>query len=210
MMKSPMLDEVIETATGEREVHRALEWYAWVVMKLVTNDHSFVVSEFSLGGEYKADFVVADYFSGGWEIHFIELEPPSMSPFNKNGDFSPRLNHAAGQVRKWKQFEDRHDKRPFLMSRLRDAIIAKDLTWADRREPLDSQGGKLTDPESVFLMEYHVIMGRRRHLNSELMARKAALIKTDGFELITYDRVLDEYLRQRADATYTGTVRPPT
>lgn len=83
------------------------------------------------------------------------------------------------------------------------------MAWADQREPLDSQGGKLTDPESVLLMEYHVIMGRRRHLNPELMARKAAIIKTDGFELITYDRVLDEYLRQREDATYNGTVRKP-
>lgn len=204
-----MLDRVIETASGEREVHRALEWYAWVVMKLVANDQSFVVSEFSLGGEYKADFVVADYFSGGWEIHFIELEPPSLSPFNKRGDFSPRLNHAAGQVRKWKRFEDRHDKRPFLMDRLRDAIIAKDLAWADGREPLDSQGGKITDPESVILMEYHVIMGRRSDLNPELMARKAAMITTDGFELITYDRAISEYFRQREDATYNGTVKPP-
>ncbi len=81
--------------------------------------------------------------------------------------------------------------------------------WADGREPLDSQGGKLTDPESVFLMEYHVIMGRRRDLNPELMARKAAMVKTDGFELITYDRVLDGYLRQRGDASYEGTVQSP-
>jgi hypothetical protein len=37
-MKAPMLDRVIKNTAGEREVHRALEWYPWVIMEVVTND----------------------------------------------------------------------------------------------------------------------------------------------------------------------------
>ncbi len=208
-MNAPDLDHVITTAEGEREVHRALEWYPWVVMKLVTGDQSFVVSEFVLGSEYKADFIVADCFSGGWELHFIELEPPNLSPFNRKGDYAPRLNHAVGQIRKWKLFEERHDKRPYLMDQLGRAITTKDLTWADGREPSDTAGGKITNPESIVVFNYHVIMGRRSHLSSELLTRKAGLIKTDLCELITYDRVLEEAVRQADDFSYRGTVRQP-
>jgi len=34
------------------------------------------------------------------------------------------------------------------------------------------------------------------------MARKAVLAETDGFELITYDRVLELHDQQRRDPTY--------
>ena len=54
-----MLDRVIKNTAGEREVHHALEWYPWVIMEVVTNDQGFVVSQFSIGDQYKADFVVA-------------------------------------------------------------------------------------------------------------------------------------------------------
>ena len=178
-------------------------------MKLVTAHQSFVVSEFSLGGEHRADFVVADYFSGGWDLHFIELEPASLSPFNSKGDFSSRLNHAAGQIRKWKLFEERHDKRPFLAQALDRAMETRDLTWADGRQPTDSVGYRITNPESVLVFHYHVIIGRRHHLNRDLLARKAAMITTDGFALITYDRVLEEFARQRDDPLYSGTARDP-
>src|SRR5262245_1125041 len=109
-------------------------------MEVLTNDQGFVVSEFSIGDQYKADFVVASAFSGGWEIHFIELEPPSLSPFNKKGELSSRLVHAAGQIRHWKDFESRHDK----------------IDWC---------GANIIWPESMLLMEYHVIMARRSHLS---------------------------------------------
>ena len=94
----PRLDRIIETAKTEREIQSALEWHRWVVMELVSNRQSYVVSQFALGDEHRADFVVGDYFSGGWDIHFIELEMPSASPFKRNGDLSATLVHASGQV----------------------------------------------------------------------------------------------------------------
>jgi hypothetical protein len=152
----------------------------------------------------KADFITLHGWSGGWDIHFIELEPPSLSPFNKKGGFSPRLTHAAGQIRCWKEFEERGEKRVYLVTQLRKAIIAKELLWHDGREPIDSCGGSLTLPESGLITHYHVIMGRRSHLDRDLLARKAMLKKTAGFELITYDRILETFDRQRRDSSYSN------
>ncbi len=155
VMSTP-LHKAVKGTRGERAVHRELKKRPWVLKDLVVTccNLCFVISHFNLGDEHEADFVVLHGFSGGWDIHFIELEPPSLAPFNAKGDFSPRLNHAAGQIRRWKQFEGRHDKRPYLVSQLRDAVITKDLLWQKRREPTDSAGCKLTDPESMLLMHY--------------------------------------------------------
>jgi len=92
--------------------------------------------------------------------------------------------------------------RALFADRLRHAVIEKDLLWREGKEPTDSAGWKLTDTNSGLFMHYHVIMGRRQHLTDELMARKAALAETDGFELVTYDRVLEVHERQRRDPTY--------
>jgi hypothetical protein len=186
------LHQAVRKGSGERAVHRKLERRPWVLKDLVVSccNLCYVISHFKLGDEYEADFVVLHGFSGGWDIHFIELEPPSLSPFNAKGDLSPRLNHAAGQIRRWKEFYNRHDKAPYLVAQLRDAVIAKDLVWHDGKEPMDSVGYPLTRPESMLIMHYHVIMGLRQHLGLEWLTRKAGLAKTDGFELITYDRVL--------------------
>lgn len=198
------LHQAVRSVPGERAVHRELERRPWVLKDLVVSccNLCYVISHFKLGDEYEADFVVLHGFSGGWDIHFIELEPPSMSPFNAKGNFSPRLNHAAGQIRCWKEFNDRRDKAPYLVAQLREAVIAKDLLWHDGREPTDSAGCPLTRPESMLIMYYHIIIGLRQHLNLDGLARKAGLVKTDGFELITYDRILEIYDRQRRDPTY--------
>ena len=51
-------------------------------------------------------------------------------------------------------------------------------------------------------LEYHVVMGRRAQVNPQLMLRKARLVETNGYELITYDRVVGAYNQQRKDLTY--------
>ena len=40
----------------------------------------YVVAEFPLGTEYRVDFVTLGPFSGAFEVHFIEFEPPSAHP----------------------------------------------------------------------------------------------------------------------------------
>jgi hypothetical protein len=191
--KCQELRNSIESSSGEREVHRQLELHPWVVLRLfeIGHNNGYIVSHFSLGDEFEADLVVLCGFSGGWNVHFVELEPPSLSPFNKSGDYSPRLNHAAGQIRRWKLFVKQPSKEAYLISQLACAAQAKDLLWHDGEEPTDSVGWRIDDPRSMHLFHFHVVMGRRQHLDDTLMTRKASLLQTDGFGLMTYDRVLE-------------------
>lgn len=200
--KSTPLEIALNTDVGERLIHRELEKLPWVLVDLFSGGIPFVVSHFSLGDEFEADFVVLKGFSGGWNIHFIELEPASLQPFKANGEFSPRLNHAAAQIRKWRAFYERRDKLPYLVSQLNDAVIKKDLLWADHREPTDSVGWPFIHPDSWHVPHFHVIMGRRQQFATLTLRLKAGLAQTEGFELITYDRVLDLHLHQLEDPAY--------
>jgi hypothetical protein len=199
------LRKAIESSTGERNVHRELEMNPWVVLRLFETSHNnaYIVSHFSLGDEFEADLVVLRGFSGGWNVHFIELEPPALSPFNKSGNYSPRLNHAAGQIRRWKLFTEQPNKKTYLISQLARAAQAKELLWQDGRTPTCSVGWRFDDPRSMHLFHFHIVMGRRQHLNDAAMTQKASLVKTDGFELITYDRVLEWLKKIESDSTYT-------
>lgn len=198
------LRKAVETSSGEREIHRQLEANPWVVLRLLLqgSNGGYVISHFSLGDEYEADFVVLLGFSGGWYVHFLEIEPASLSPFNQAGDYSPRMNHAAGQIRRWKLFGEKSDKEAYLISQLGRAAETKDLLWRDGRYPTCSAGMRFDDPRSIHIFQFHVLMGRRQHLDDTLMARKAGLAKTDGFELITYDRVLEWAEIIENDLTY--------
>lgn len=196
------LEIAIDTDHGERQIHRELEKLPWVLVELFGSGISFVISHFSLGDEFEADFVVLSGFSGGWNIHLIELEPASLQPFKANGEFSPRLNHAAAQIRKWRAFYERRDKLPYLVSQLNGAAISKDLLWGDHRVPTDSVGWPFIHPDSWHVPHFHIVMGRRQQFTDPMLRLKAGLAETEGFELVTYDRVLDVHTRQLKDPAY--------
>ncbi len=190
--KCRKLRRAIEFSSGEREIHRQLEANPWIFFPLFQYSYrGFVVSHFSLGDEFNADFAVLTAYSGGWFVHFVELEPPSLRPFNRSGVYSKRLNHAADQIRSWKLFIERPEKKSYLISQLARAARTRDLYWRDGREPKCRASLSFDDPRSCHTFYFHVLMGRRHHLKDADMAKKASLLKTDNFELITYDRILD-------------------
>ena len=190
--KGKELRKAIESCSGERAVHRQLEQNPWVFFRLFQYTYpGYVISHFSLGDEFEADFVVMTAYSGGWFVYFVELEPSSLRPFNRSGVYSKRLNHAADQIRNWKLFIERPEKKIYLISQLCRAAKTRELYWGDGREPKCRASLRFDDPNSCHTFYFHVLMGRRYHLNEAQMTKKAGLLKTDGFELITYDRVLD-------------------
>ena len=51
-----------------------------------TDGHaSYVLKEFPFGSNYRSDFVVLHAYSGAWEVHFVELEPPKDKIITKKG-----------------------------------------------------------------------------------------------------------------------------
>ncbi len=71
-------------------------------------DGRLVVAEFPLGSEYRADFVTLSPFSGGWEINFVEMEPPTARLFNADGSAAKSLNRARAQIADWRTFVEKN------------------------------------------------------------------------------------------------------
>jgi hypothetical protein len=105
-MLADELTSLLDRTDGEREVAAFLKAHPILVLRALVRfgDGSCVLSEFPLGTEYKTDFVVLAPFSGGWEIHFVELEPPTERLFNADGMMAKRLNKANSQIDSWRTF----------------------------------------------------------------------------------------------------------
>ena len=61
-----------------------------------------ITPEFSFGTDFKADFVLFAPFSGGFDIDFVEIEPPDEPLYTKRGNPAARLATAIKQVQDWK------------------------------------------------------------------------------------------------------------
>lgn len=67
-----------------------------------------VAPEFCFGTDYRADFVALGPFSGGFDVHFLEMEPPNAALFTKKGNLAKRLNEALSQIENWRVYIDKH------------------------------------------------------------------------------------------------------
>ena len=137
--------------------------------------------KFRFGTEFVSDFVLLQLWSTTTRIVLIELEPPTSTPFNRDGRFGRRLNGAIQQVTSW------------------NAWIRENSTYF-----LDSLARRVQDskPESYSAvstrLRYNtilskIIIGRREHLTDTDNKRRAALHldSQERIEIIPYDRLLD-------------------
>src|SRR5690242_15522384 len=92
------LTAVLMKASTERPVCGWLKRNPLVISHGVGGFPRYVAAEFPFGSDFRADFVTLCPFSGGWNIHFVELEPPGAALFTKQGVAARRLNAAIAQV----------------------------------------------------------------------------------------------------------------
>lgn len=186
------LTSLLETASGEREVAAFLKQFPQIVLRAVVRfgDGTCVVSEFPFGTEYRADFVVLAPFSGGWEIHFVELEPPSERLFNADGTMAKRLNKATAQIDSWRMFIDQN--RRTVLHDLARFAKERDLLHGPReKEPTCHVGWPLYHPRSCLLFQYDIVIGRRGQLSDQTLQAKGSFRDNHKVEIMTYDRLID-------------------
>lgn len=183
--------KVLAQAKGEREIHNFLKdepLLVWATFMNCGGHSDYVIPEFSLSGKYRADFVVMQSFSGGWNIAFIELEPVDEKPFNQDGSPSKRLRGAIKQINDWHDFEK--EDGASLRSDLADAAKKYDTLYPERnlaREP-SCVKMPLRDPKTYLCCEYFIVMGRRSHFDEELIHVKSKFPRHHNVEILTYDR----------------------
>lgn len=188
------LVKVLDQAKGEREIHNFLKdepLLVWATFMNCGGHSDYVIPEFSLSGKYRADFVVMQSFSGGWNIAFIELEPVDEKPFIQDGSPSKRLRGAIKQINDWHDFEK--EDGASLRSHLAEAAKKYDTLYPERnlaREPWCVKM-PLRDPKTYLCCEYFIVMGRRSHFDEELIHVKSKFPRHHNVEILTYDRFIE-------------------
>jgi hypothetical protein len=191
------LKQLLDSEPGERVV---VDWLKkgsenTLVLSRTVSRFGFpnlVVAEFQFGTDYKADFVLIGRYSGGFAVHFAEIEPPNVPLFTKQGIPSKRLVGAIKQVEDWKIFEK--TKRSVILDELSKAFKKKELIFGRSKEVMENTGRHLYDPKVSLQFYYHIIIGRRKGMSPDDLQRKASSLEIKNIEIITFDRLLEHAL----------------
>jgi hypothetical protein len=126
------LKRLLDSTSGERDVVKWLKHNRenTLVLSRAVSTFGFpnlVVAEFQLGTDHKADFVLLGRYSGGFSVHFVEVEPPDIPLYNKKGVPSARLAEAIKQIEDWKSFAT--TKRAAVIDELEKTFKKRELIW---------------------------------------------------------------------------------
>jgi hypothetical protein len=198
------LKGLLDSESGERDVVKWLKHDRENTLLLLRAVSTFgfpnlVVAEFQLGTDHKADFVLLGRFSGGFSIHFVEVESPDIPLLQQKGCASPRLAEAIKQIEDWKSFE--RTKRPVVIDELEKSFKKRELIWGKSRVIVENTGKRLHDPDVWLRFHYHIVIGRRNALSSDETKRKAAAFTHNEIDTMTFDRLLEYALNERGEVT---------
>lgn len=184
------LNLALALARTERPICRWLKLHPLVVARTLSNFQSYAISEFPFGSDFRADFVVLAPFSGGWDVDFVELEPPTAPLFTRAGKPARHLVDSMDQIDRWRTFIEKN--RPCVLRELSKFATRRDLLSPDREdEPIDNCGWPLYHPNSGINWQFSVIIGRRKNLIEEEIGKKTGFFGHHRIEVMTYDRLVD-------------------
>ena len=188
------LNRILNGASGERRASAFLarnpEIVRWAFCW--TGGHStYVVKEFPFGSRYRADLVVPLSYSGAWEVHMIELEPPNDSVINKDGTPSQRLNKAMSQIQDWREYIERNPDS--IRKDLSDWCVKHDRLrlYDDHDPPCNETGDYLSHPDTYIVYEYHIVIGMRESVSREKRRKMNQYSGSMDIDICTYGRFLD-------------------
>jgi hypothetical protein len=160
---------LLNSSPPERHIQSFLEENREIVAAFLGVHSVFVFPKPKLGSHYEADFGVAEWNSAGKFWKLIELEPPSIKPFRRDGRPSARLTHALEQIREWRRF------------------IRVNLDYCQRSR--DKNGLGFEDLTDRFWGV--IVMGRRRDYDTEPEGWRPQLREESQIDLMSYDRFLE-------------------
>ena len=175
----------------EEAVHRYLAKNCNILITtFFPSGTALCLSKFHFGSTFISDFLLVGLWSTITDIVLVELEPPHVRPFNRNGNFSRRLNGAIQQVTEWSAWI-RENRRFF-----HDSILEK----AAQVNP--SCVSSLKHRIRHDMLRSKIVIGRRSMMSETDDARRASLYLDSGgrIEIVPYDRLLDTSRRSGSNA----------
>ena len=157
-----------------------------------TGGHSsYVLHEFPIGINFKADFVVLSSWSGAWEVVFVELEPVSERLVTKQGNPSRRLAGAIKQIVDWDNYVVRN--RATIQQDLADRCMKRDLLkWSPHgSDPINYSSNRLRDVRTNVHFKYGIAAGRRSKITAEARSQADRFANRLDLTLRSYDVFVD-------------------
>ena len=191
---------LLDSGVGERRIVRWLKAdreNALILSRTFTTAPfgNKIITEFQFGTDFKADFVLFAPFSGGFDIDFVEIEPPNEPLYTKKGIPAARLATAIKQVQDWKLFVEAH--RETVVRELDKASKKKELIWGEPGTNLMDNGGwPIYHPKAWLKWRYHIVIGRRHGLSEEDLQRKASSEDIIKVDIVTFDHLLEHALKE--------------
>jgi hypothetical protein len=206
MSPGEALERVINSEGSERTVLAWLkkEENAWILPQAlaVSQVAAYAVPEFPFGTDYRADFVIMVPFSGGFEVHFVEMEPPNEPLFTQKGNPASRLAGALSQVRAWKTYVE--NNRGMVLRELSKFAEKAELLWGRKSEILCRVSSP--SPRRVHHLAIPYPDRTKSRVTDKQLAAKAAFFKQDGVDVVTYDRLIDA--AKRLDGSSRRSLNP--
>ena len=139
-------------------------------------DVNELIPKFRFGTEFVSDFVIVSGQSFSYSIYLIELEPPTINPFNKDGIPSQRLNKAMGQIYDWLDWIRKNE------GYFKESLYSK----------MDNEYGKEQIRSSRrFFVSSKIIIGQRNHMTEKDNHTRATIREERKLEIVPYDRLVD-------------------
>lgn len=183
--------KALEESDGERRILEFLKLYPQLLITAFNYgwNHIFLVPEFQLGTELRADFVLFGGYSGGWSIRFIELEPVGARLYLKDGTPSKELRIAMRQISDWRDYIRIHGAH--LRDELSRVMISKNVYQVRHRAISRYLERHLRDPHDYIQWRCHIVIGRRHKLSEDEQRRRCRGVASVDAEIATYDRLVD-------------------
>ena len=144
-----------------------------------------IIPKFKFGTEFISDFVVVSGQSWSYDIYLIELEPPTASPFNKDGTYSQRLNGAMKQINEWLDWVRINE------AYFRRSLASKMNDYYGKSQIYDEP--RILDDYRRFFIHSKIIIGCRNHLTKKDNRSRATIrsMHNNQLEIIPYDRLAE-------------------
>lgn len=149
---------------------------------------AYIIPEFQLGTNYRADYLLIGRSSGGYEFVFVELESPKGNIIKKDGNLGEVFRKGIEQVSDWRRWLQRN------YSTLREV-------YKGYLKPGDQLPSEFIEYDETRI-HYAVIAGRRDDFKELTYSIKREYLQSQDILLLHYDNLVDFSIAIAGEATY--------
>lgn len=196
------LSNILNSDKGEREIHKFLKSHMDLLIMAFNPAWNYYrcFSEFRLGDDFRADFLILSAHSLNWHAIFIELKNFNVRLYTKDGTPAKPFRLAQKQINEWRNWKRMNEA--YLRRKFSDLLRKEDapaIFYSDDTDGYKSGAAEIADMKSRIKYSYHIVIGRSSTLSAEEREFRQRDLSWGGAEVATYDRFLT--MAKRVDET---------